>query len=104
MISSVPFSFGDADVPQLVEDWWAALASADDCLARLRSIYPDRMLLLPETGHEAVKRAMQDVQDGVVSLHRAGRYVLGAEQYQSFILERAEERVRVGSTRGDQDG
>ncbi len=93
----------DAEVPSLVEDWTTALEHAEVIVERLRRVHPHRMLLLPETGHEAIRRAMRDAEDCLAGLHRAGRYVLGVDQYESFVLERDEERVR-DIKREEQDG
>ncbi len=87
-----------ADVPSLVGDWLSAISGAEAMLEPLRAIHPHRMLLLPETGHEAIRRAMRDAEDCLANLHRAGRYILGADQHETFVLERDEERARESRT------
>lgn len=75
----------DDRVPSLIGPWGSALTDATSALETLRSVYPSRMMLLPETGHRSIASAMGSVQSAVADLHRAGRYVLGADGYEDFL-------------------
>lgn len=75
-------------VPSLVPQWTMAMDDLTSALERLRRIYPSRMMLLPETGHRAIREAMNGAQDSVAALHRAGRYVLGADGYEDYLAEK----------------
>lgn len=90
--------------PEIFDDWVVALRHAESSLEHLRSIYPANMMLIEETGHQAIRRALDSVQDGVVQMHRADRFVMGPEAYEQFVLDRDEERGRAAPTRGDKDG
>lgn len=90
--------------PGIIDDWMRALRHAESALDHLRYIYPSRMLLLEESGHRAIGQAMREIENGLGQLHRAGRYVMGQEAYEQFVLERDEERVRGAPPRGDRDG
>lgn len=87
----------------VVEAWLSALGAAEQSLESLGTIYPSRMYTLPESGFEAIKRAMNEIQDGVVQLHRAGRYVLGPDEYESFVLD-GQERDLQTEREEDNDG
>ncbi len=97
----------DIGVPEVELDWLDAMDHASATLQNLRLIYPSRMALLPETGHEAIRRAMDDVQGAVRNLHRAGKFVLGADRYEQYVREqidnegrREEQHGRYTSTEG----
>ncbi len=81
----------DFGVPEVEDDWQAAMTYATLSLEHLRQIYPARMALLPETGHEAIRRAMDEAQACVAQLHRAGKYVMGAERYEDFVREQIQQ-------------
>lgn len=74
--------------PSIIPAWECAVGQLEDALSSLRSVYPSRMMLLPETGHRAIREAMNDSQSAVANLHRAGRYVLGVEGYDDWLAER----------------
>jgi hypothetical protein len=78
-------------VPEVEEDWMAAMTYCTLSLEHLRQIYPGRMMLLPETAHEAIHRAMDSVQSSIGQLHRAGKFVLGAERYEQYVREQINE-------------
>ncbi len=74
-------------VPEVEEDWMAAMTYATLSLEHLRRIYPSRIMLLPETGHSAIGGAMEQIQGSIARLHRAGKFVLGADRYEQYIRE-----------------
>ncbi len=78
-------------VPEVELDWLDALDHSQAALHSLRHIYPSRMMLLPETAHEAIHRAMDSVQSSIGQLHRAGKFVLGAERYEEYVREQINE-------------
>lgn len=92
---------GHDGVLAVEDDWLQALMAAETSLDYLRAIYPSKMMMLPETGHSAISRAMSSIQDGIGQMHRAGRYVMGADAYEDFLRDRVYENS--SSTRGDQD-
>lgn len=85
----------DDRVPSLIGPWERALADANSALETLRSIYPSRMMLLPETGHRAVASAMSNAQSAVSDLHRAGRYVLGVDGYEDFLAHQVADDLQI---------
>ncbi len=80
---------GTPEFLQVEQRWEQALRAITTGMEVIRSIYPSRMFLLPEAGHRALKDALDGAQNSVSSLHRAGRYVLGQEQYDQFVTDQA---------------
>ena len=84
---------------ELVNRWGSALALTAEALEDLRWIYPERMLMLTEAGHTPIRAAMQAAQDALVQLHRAGPHVVGLEQYDALVADRAASPVGGGVPR-----
>ena len=81
-------------VPEVEEDWVAAMTYCTISLEHLRQIYPARMMLMSETGHEAIRRAMEDVQGAIRNLHRAGKFVMGQERYEQYVRQQIQQEQR----------
>jgi signal transduction histidine kinase len=87
---------GAPDYVYIAERWEAALDQSASALDELRAIFPSHQWNLTETGTRAIDDAMGHIKDGILALHRAGRHILGPEQYDHFMeqrLERAVEKV-----------
>ena len=85
----------------VAERWECAFDLANQSLDDLREIFPIHTWHLTETGSRSIDEAMVHIKDGIMALHRAGRHVLGVEQYDSFMEERTERAVERTIERGE---
>lgn len=92
---------GSLEYVYVAEHWESALDLSAQALNDLREIFPAHLWLLTETGSRAIDDAMMHLKDAAVALHRAGRHVLGAEQYERFMEDRSERQVGQVIERGD---
>jgi hypothetical protein len=97
----MPAHEGEESYVHMAQCWENALDQSESALNYLRQIFPRQAWLMTETGSRAVDEAMSHIKDGIVDLHRAGRHVLGADQYESFMQERSERAVGMNIERGD---
>ncbi len=84
----------DVGVPEVELDWLDAMDHANAALRSLRRVYPSRIMLLPETGHSAIGGAMEQIQGAVARLHRAGKFVLGADRYEQYVRDQIDREDR----------
>ena len=95
---------GTPEAEEVGRRWESALMHASASMDDLRWIHPARMFLLNESGYRAIKSAMDSIQLGVAELHRAGRHVLGASSYESFVADRMTDRLDSMDLIGHADG
>jgi hypothetical protein len=86
---------GDPAYVDMCEHWEAALVHASHALDHLRAIYPSRISMIPETGNDNLFRAIDAEQSCIVNITRAGRHVLGVEQFDSFMDEYNDPAARL---------
>jgi flavin-dependent dehydrogenase len=84
---------GTPEYEQMADLWESALDDLSDALRKLRIIYPDHMYLLPESGHSAIKEAMDSTQSALAKMHKAGRFVLSQEEYDQWLADRLAKTV-----------
>lgn len=90
------------DTPEhrfVAERWESALGNANSSLDDLREVFPIHTWYLTESGTRAVDDAMSHIKDGILALHRAGRHVLGVDQYDDFMEQRLEKVIEREETR-----
>lgn len=90
---------GTPEYERMAALWEESIDDLADALSKLRSIYPDYMYLLPKTGYKSIKEAMDHAQSALASSHRAGRYVLGQEQYDSWLADLLAKSVEKANRR-----
>lgn len=85
----------------VAEHWEESLNLVNGSLDKLRAIFPLHLWHINETGSRAVDDAMGHMTQAIVSLHNAGRHVLGAEQYDRFMEDKTEKDVEMNIERGE---
>lgn len=94
---------GESSYVFVAERWEMAIDYATHALSCLREIYPDYYWhVRVETANSAIESAISKLQGSITELHRAGRHVLGAEQYETFCEERSstvEHELHVDQTK-----
>lgn len=95
----------DGESPEnkhLAQSWEHSLECASEGLEMLREIFPLHTWGLNETGVRAIDEAMAHFKEAILALHRAGRHVLGPEQYDFYMQERSEREALATIERGEQ--
>lgn len=65
--------------------WREAMAGLRSSMEALRRVVPELSSHLPETGSSYVSRALSDATSAYASLHRAGPFVLGSDEYGRYL-------------------
>lgn len=92
---------GSQEYVYVAEQWEAGLDSATKALSELREIFPVYDWHVTETGSRALGEAIDHLESTILALHRAGRRVLGAEQYIVFMEQRSEHLTELNTERGE---
>ena len=73
--------------------WRSVIASARLVMEGLRDMVPEMAVHLPETGYKHLSAALRDAESLYASLHRAGPFVIGQDEYDSFLAAQTERRI-----------
>lgn len=66
-------------------NWREAMRAAREGMECIRKIHPELSEHISETGARSLGRALADLEASVSSLHRAGRYIIGATAYDEYL-------------------
>lgn len=85
----------DPDLPPASDDdavqafldirWRDSMRAAREGMSHLRDIWPEFNEHIPETGHNALSRALNDFESAYASLNRAGKFILGEAEYDRYL-------------------
>lgn len=86
----------DESVQALLDsEWRVAIAAAREAMEHLRVLVPELRAHLPETAYMHLHAALEDSEHAYGRLHQAGPFVLGQDDYDSFLA--AQTARRIGS-------
>lgn len=73
--------------------WREALRATREGLESIREVYPELTHHLPETAERHLYEAMRGFEKTAGDLHRAGRHVLGEDEYNAYLEAQTQRKI-----------